>query len=71
MIEIYEVKERINADNNKVASQTRIILKEKKVKTILKSTREVLEKYYSLPVSFTTCVPSPEGDYPSCVCVWK
>ena len=31
MIEIYEVKERINADNNKVASQTRKILKEKKV----------------------------------------
>lgn len=31
MIEIYEVKERINADNNKVASQTRKILKEKKI----------------------------------------
>ena len=31
MIEIYEVKERVNADNNKVAAQTRQLLKENKV----------------------------------------
>ena len=31
MIEVYEVKERINADNNKVADETRKLLKEKNV----------------------------------------
>ena len=31
MIEIYEVKERVNADNNKVAAQTRQLLKENNV----------------------------------------
>ena len=31
MIEIYEVKERVNADNNKVAAETRKLLKEKNV----------------------------------------
>ena len=31
MIEIYEVKERVNADNEKVASQTIDLLKKKEI----------------------------------------
>ena len=63
MIEIYEVKERVNADNNKVAAQTRQLLKENKVffinlmaspgagkTTLLTKTIEALKDTYRIGV---------------------
>ena len=63
MIEIYEVKERVNADNNKVADQTRELLKEKNVffinlmaspgagkTTLLTKTIEALKDTYRIGV---------------------
>ena len=63
MIEIYEVKERVNADNNKVANQTRELLKEKNVffinlmaspgagkTTLLTKTIEALKDTYRIGV---------------------
>ena len=63
MIEIYEVKERVNADNNKVAAETRKLLKEKNVffinlmaspgagkTTLLTKTIELLKDTYRIGV---------------------
>lgn len=63
MIEIYEVKERVNADNNKVAAQTRQLLKKNKVffinlmaspgagkTTLLTKTIEALKDTYRIGV---------------------
>ena len=63
MIEIYEVKERVNADNNKIAAQTRELLKKKNVffinlmaspgagkTTLLTRTIEVLKDTYRIGV---------------------
>ena len=63
MMEVYEVKERVNADNNKVAAQTRELLKEKNVffinlmaspgagkTTLLTRTIEALKDTYKIGV---------------------
>ena len=63
MMEVYEVKERVNADNNKVAAQTRELLKEKNVffinlmaspgagkTTLLTRTIEALKNTYRIGV---------------------